>query len=310
MHLLIPFACSNAPGCAEALRGLRLPNLDALLQRLVHVDTDEAALTSLSPPHERALARLYGMQAADGCLAWAALEAQQTGRSQTDAAWAWVSPVHWNVGAHHIEMTDPAMLALDPVQSRALLASMAPYFAEDGITLDQAAPDRWLARGAVFHGLASAALDRVVGRDIQLLMPSVPALRRLQNEMQMLLYTHPVNDLREARGQPSVNSFWISGTGVLPASARTDATGNVLVGRSLRDAAIHGDWGAWAAAWVELDRGACKRLLEALASAPHSRLTLCGERSAIEFGLVRQPLWRRLQRRWSPTNLPALQDSL
>ena len=37
-------------------------------------------------------------------------------------------------------------------------------------------------------------LDRVVGRDIQNSMPAVPALRRLQNEMQMLLYTHPVND--------------------------------------------------------------------------------------------------------------------
>ena len=69
MHLLIPFASSDAPGCAEALRGLRLPHLEALLQRLVLVETDAGATGTLSPPHERALARLQGLRAADGCIA-------------------------------------------------------------------------------------------------------------------------------------------------------------------------------------------------------------------------------------------------
>lgn len=310
MHLLIPFACSDAPGCTESLRGLRLPHLDALLQRMVPVDTDRGAATSLSPPHERVLARLHGMQAADGCLAWAALEARQTGRGHTGDAWAWISPAHWNVAAHHIEMTDPAALALDDAQSHALLGAMAPYFSEDGIALEYASPDRWLARGTVFQGLHSAALERVAGRDIQLLMPAVPALRRLQNEMQMLLYTHPVNDARESRGQASVNSFWVSGTGALPPTARTDPAAPVQTDRSLRDAAVHGDWAAWAAAWIALDRHACKQLLEAHSSEPDSRLTLCGERHAITFAAVREPPWRRLQRRWKPTTLHSLQDRL
>jgi hypothetical protein len=34
-------------------------------------------------------------------------------------------------------------------------------------------------------------------------------LQRLQSEMQMLLYNHPVNNARDARRQISVNSFWL-----------------------------------------------------------------------------------------------------
>jgi hypothetical protein len=42
-------------------------------------------------------------------------------------------------------------------------------------------------------------------------MPSGPparAFRKLQNEVQVSWYTHPVNAAREARGQAPVNSFW------------------------------------------------------------------------------------------------------
>ncbi len=40
-------------------------------------------------------------------------------------------------------------------------------------------------------------------------------MKLLQNEMQMLLYTHALNDERAARRQLPVNSFWLSGTGAL-----------------------------------------------------------------------------------------------
>ena len=310
MHLLIPFASSDAAGCAETAQSLRLPHLEALLQRLVPVDSDNAPASSLSPPHERALARLCGMAAADGCIAWAAREAQHNRLDPTDAAWAWIAPAHWNVGAHHIDMTDPLALGLDEAQSRVLLAAMAPYFAEDGITLEYAAPDRWLAHGEVFRALPSAALDRVVGRDIQAWMPLVPALRRLQNEMQMLLYTHPANDARSARGQTSVNSFWVSGTGAMPAAGASVAAPAVTEIRSLRDAALHGDWAAWSRSWVAVDAQACQELLGRLGREPDSRLILCGERNALSFGAGHGNPWRRLRRRWTRPRLQALQDQL
>lgn len=55
-HLLIPYAASRAPGAQEALKGLALPHLDRLLARLSTADASPGEETSLTPPHERALA--------------------------------------------------------------------------------------------------------------------------------------------------------------------------------------------------------------------------------------------------------------
>jgi hypothetical protein len=94
-----------------------------------------------------------------------------------------------------------------------------PFFEEDGIALHASpTPGRWLARARIFDGLATASIDRAVGYPISQWSPlgdSARPLRRLQNEMQMLLYTQRVNDDRAARGVPPINSFWLSGTGAL-----------------------------------------------------------------------------------------------
>ena len=103
-------------------------------------------------------------------------------------------------------------------------------------------------------------------------------LRRLQNEMQMLLYTHRANDERTARGQLPINSFWLSGTGRLTAGAAA-ATAPTL-DTSLRAAALDDDGDAWAAAWAALDAGPVARLLERSRAGAAVRLTLCGDRAA------------------------------
>ena len=38
-------------------------------------------------------------------------------------------------------------------------------------------------------------------------------IRRLQSEAQLVFHAHPVNEAREARGEPVVNSLWLSGCG-------------------------------------------------------------------------------------------------
>jgi hypothetical protein len=175
-------------------------------------------------------------------------------------------------------------------ESLALLAAMQPYFSEDGISLHYEKPERWLARGAVFNDLATASLDRVAGRDVAHWLPAASSaipLQRLQSEMQMLLYHHPVNDDRSARGVPIVNSFWISGTGALPQLPQlphqaATAPKPVLV-TSLREAALGENWPAWAHAWQALDATECAALLATLNQGGNAELTLCGERSARTF---------------------------
>ena len=309
MHLLIPFACSTASACVDALAPLQLPNLEKLLRRLPLVNTDTGSATSLTPPHERALAQLQGLTAADGHIAWAAQEAALSGRPSNAQAWAWITPVHWDVGADHITMADSKRLGLEETQSRELLSAMRPFFEEDGITLEYATPQRWLAHGEVFADLASASLDRVAGGEISLWMPKAAPLRRLQNEMQMLLYTHPLNDARTARGLATVNSFWVSGTGQLPGGA-PPRPANLVVADSLRTAALNSDWPQWAQSWLRLDQHECRVLLEAASAGKQVKLTLCGERNAMRFESAQDGLFNRLRRRLTRTTLQALQEQL
>jgi hypothetical protein len=296
MHLLIAFAHCSAPACTEALRGLSLPNLEQLLSRLRAQSPDAGDEYSLSPPHERALARALGWTVADGCAPWAAAALPHRGIAPPAQACAWITPCHWNVATDHISMADPQDLHLNEGESRALLEAMQPYFEEDGIALTYDEPMRWLASGPVFEQLPCASLDRVIGRNIDAWLPAsaqAAPLRRLQNEMQMLLYHHPVNDLRIERGEAAVNSFWFSACGRLP-PATAAALPPPILNTDLRASALREDWQAWAQAWQALDAGACADLLAAVRQGQPTRLTLCGERCAQEFDDAPRGLLERL----------------
>jgi hypothetical protein len=294
--LLVPFASCGDPAAREALQGLRLPHLRRLLARLGVEATDAGGADTLSPPHERALARACGLPAADGLVPLAALQLQQAGQQPGTDGWAWITPSHWRVGRDHIDMALPQDLRLDADDSQALLEAMRPYFAEDGITLTYDAPLRWTARGDVFRTLPSASLDRVTGRTIDRWMPSGDAgrpVRRLQQEMQMLLYTLPLNEARQRGGLLPVNSFWVSGTGALPAGHAAASPG-LQLSPYLRDAALVGDWRGWAAAWERLDARECERLLGELDRGRPVRMTLCGEAGARTWSSAVRSGWQRL----------------
>jgi hypothetical protein len=302
MHLLIPFAFASSEGCAPVLSTLQLPHLQKLLARLTPEALDAGDEFSLSPPHERALARAQGLAAPDGLIPWAAAEAAHNPALNRRGAWAFITPCHWQVGANHIAMSGQALPDFTAQESQSLLAAMKPYFEEDGIALHYVSPNHWLACSEVFRNLPTASLDRVVGRHVDSWMPRSPAaapLRRLQNEMQMLLYTHPVNDAREARRVLPVNSFWLSGTGALnpqpPTSANSATTPPpaLTVASTLREAALNDDWAAWATAWQGLDATDCAALLAALERGESVQLTLCGERHAQTFTAQPQALVKR-----------------
>lgn len=319
-HLLIPYAASTSGGCQQALQGLALPHLDRLLARLspypAHSDTGEE--TSFSAPHERVLARALNLPAGDGRIPWAAWHRRQQGLANDGQAWAFVTPCQWHVTTDQVTLRDPDTLSLDDAASRALLAIVAPWFAEDGITLVYDQPTRWLARSPMFAELATASLERVLQRDVRAWMPDVRTARtlhRLHSEMQMLLYTHAFNDERAARGLPVINSFWVHGTGALPAappatSATTKTAAAPHIPTTLRDAALHEDWRAWAAAWVALDAGPVADLLRQAEGGAPVMLTLCGERNALGFHNAPRGLVQRFQSLFRPQRFNDVRNQL
>lgn len=297
MHLVIPFAAPAGPQCHAALERLALPHLRTLLRTLRPSGALLGTEEDLSPLPERVLTEdAY----ADGLIAWAAVRAAALPPFKPDAAYGLVSPCHLVVHADHISMQDPATLDLSDAESQALMRAMQPYFLEDGLTLHWLEASTWLAEGEALRALPTASLDRVRGQPVDRWMPRQHAaklVRRLQNEMQMLLYTHPINDARVARGAPMANSFWLSGTGDLPPHSAPVLQATVL--RELTAPALRDDPPGWAQAWQALDAGPLAKLVAALKSSPTPgaapiALTLCGNQRAQTWRQQPRSLWRRL----------------
>lgn len=306
MHLVVPYAGASFPGAARGAAEApvsvlpplpRLPHLQSLLDALSPVVRDEADELSLSPPHERAEARLRGWSGVDGLWPFAAHAARGDGLAPTPGGpgWGLLSPTYWHLGTDRVSLVDPATLRLDDAASRALFDALAPLFDGDGWALHWGAPTRWYAVHDSLASLPTASLDRVVSRNVDLWLdthPQAAAVRRLQVEAQMLLYTHPVNDARVAAGLAPVNSFWLSGTG-RPAAAEPAGAEPIEIAAPLRGPALAADAAAWADAWRALDAGPLRDALAHLRAGGTLSLTLCGERHAQRFGAPQRPAWRR-----------------
>ena len=322
-HLQLAFAACSGVSWLTTLKELPAANtryFAKLLQGMQLVATDTSDALSMSPPHERALARVHGLDSdghRDGLIPWAAWEHEQLtqhelGEETRARSWAYVSPCHWLMGREHATLTDPSALGLSEAESRTLMAAMQAYFESDGIRLHYAAPQRWLAEGEVFKGLPTASLDRVLGRSVDAWLPvghNGKTLRRLQNEMQMLLYTHPINDARTSQRQLPVNSIWFSGTGDLPAQPPSQPA-RLSAPRTLADAALRDDWQAYAVAWGALDAVEATDWLARQSVGEVVRLTLCGERSALTFESSPRSLRGRLAQLLKPKPLLDLLETL
>ncbi len=311
---MIPFSLWTLHGPeASVLAKAELPNLHAWLAQAkrseVQVDVvQEPLLATLSPPHERARALVMGWSAQDGCLPWAARVAAERGLAANNATdgWAFITLCNWHVSNGQVTLGDPTYLQIDEATDATLFQAMQSFFAEDGITLHPHKPGQWLAQSPLLADLPTASLDRVIGRNIdpwlvgshtsaELLSPAAKLLRRLQNEMQMLLYTHPVN---EGRGL-TINSFWVHGTGALSPSARAEPE----VVHTLRQSALQQDLIGWLEAWQHIDAHVIAPMLSCVAAGESQRLVLCGEHEFHVYDSAKPSLWQRLRTRLSPTSL-------
>jgi hypothetical protein len=328
----------------QALAGMRLPHLSALLARSRVQRSLEHPAQRLSTVHEWAQAQAWGWTPTDGLLPWAAMRAQALGLDTAgEQAWAVLTLCHWHVAQGQITMASPALLSVTDAESDDLRLAMQAYCEQDGIQLHPDGPGQWLAASELFRDLPTASMDRVVGHAVEdwwagagISQPSEAAqhLRRLQNEMQMLFYTHACNESRN----PAINSFWISGTGDLAvanargghlapaahAGAKT-ATMSPSHGTPVTQS-VNGD-GTWpqpawqqpavqrlhqaaqmrhVAAWVEAWHEVDDQLLAPLADTPTAELVLCGSRHAcvVQCQPSAWPQW------WRTWRAPPLEQAL
>ncbi|MBE9609659.1 hypothetical protein [Chitinilyticum piscinae] len=130
-------------------------------------------------------------------------------------------------------------LVLQPLRSKEvrsdereqLFAALQQHFAREGWILADDAAGRWYLRLPQRPSVSFVPLQQVAGRSINQAMPQgADALfwHGLINEIQMLFYTHPVNDARSAAGEPLISGVWFSGLGEWPLPAPLPALAPML----------------------------------------------------------------------------------
>ena len=250
--------------------------------------------------------------------------------------WLRADPVHLRPDRSRLVLA-AAIDDLDKEEAAALVTALNRHFAPDGIIFGIAPAGHWYLRTERPPRIATVPLVQTLGHDIDPRLPSGEdglAWHRVINEAQMVLHAQPVNDARETRGQPAVNSIWPWGGGTLPAPTAApytavwsdDPLANALAGNAHRplpsdiekwfaeaaggetqllvfsalerDAAA-GDLNAWQAELMRFDRDWIAPLLMALRKRKIAavRLVIPGPEQSIESELTSSRLWRWWRRR-------------
>ena len=331
--LVLPSALPVPEFAPDLVRALQAPALASLLsrtsaQRRLPADESVRAL-----PHETWLARALGL-GSTGLPAFAGAAMRGYGLEASGGTWLIVNPVHIEIARTHLMMGDPRHLGLAEADSRALFDAARPYVEEAGHVLLYGDAQTWFLRADDWAGLDTATPDAALGMDLTDWMPlgeRAAAFRRLQNEIQILWHTHPVNAAREARRLPAVNAFWpwgaasaasaagmpvncarlaafdtaawlarLAGTAALDLSRFAPAIDGdtLLVCGSAAPYAAAADWGGWVGVMTQLEAQLFAPILESLKNGRirEVKLVLSHRDALLEAttnAMAQRKFWRR-----------------
>ncbi len=150
-------------------------------------------------------------------LAAGALTLLAAGGEPAGHSWSRADPVHLRLMRDRLLVVPPAALRLTSGEAEGLCDALNRHFGER-LVLQVIDAVRWIARTPAALTLGSTPPLALAGRDVALAMPASTVVRQLLNDAQMVLHAHPVNEAREARGEPAINSVWLWGAGRLAAS--------------------------------------------------------------------------------------------
>ncbi|HPU52711.1 MAG TPA: hypothetical protein PK359_14215 [Burkholderiaceae bacterium] len=201
-------AADTDPDARGGMDPPRSAGLDAWLARGGVIRDDSLSGTPLAElPEDDFLRRLFGVPAG------VSVEALAGAACGLAMPYWRVTPCHLHLGMDHAMLTDPPQLQLTPAEAQALCATVAPSFAERGLTLVTPTAHTWFVQGGPW-ALQTHAWTQASGRNIAAYQPTGAQARdwrRLLTEVQMLWHEHPVNQARATRGLRAVNALWLDG---------------------------------------------------------------------------------------------------
>jgi hypothetical protein len=204
VHLLISDLFLPAEFAGEVCAGLHLPALEKILSR------GKCEINQIVA-FEDTLCELFSMRSE---LTVAQLSAAYDGLSE--GCWLRADPVHLRLQREQVVLLPEVRLSA--AEAQALCASLNEHFAGDGLTFFAPDPQRWYVRVDQTPDMSTVPMSLAAGRNIHGNLPTGPESGRwhqLFNEVQMLLFAHPLNQARESRGELPVNSVWFWGNGAV-----------------------------------------------------------------------------------------------
>jgi hypothetical protein len=146
-------------------------------------------------------------------LASASLTRRGSGAEWQKGSCLHVEPIHLAAGLDDLRLMFPPPMSTE--ENDALFASMQLLMSLAGFELHRSEQsDRWFMWCANQYGWHTYSPRSGFAGRLQDIMPRgdhAAELKRLMTEMQMLLHDHPVNQQRQRRGIPTINSLWFWG---------------------------------------------------------------------------------------------------
>jgi len=218
LHLLIPALFWPDHSHLEVYHGLQLSALETILAK-------SQLIESSGQDVEAWLCQAFSVEKQqDWPVAPIMLEIDGEGIEVGNDYWLRADPVHLRIENNHILLADSQILNISLKEAILLADTINKQFATDGLTLLPLSPNRWYLQNSTLPDLQTHLLGEVAGKNINHLLPSgkdgVVWNKRI-NEIQMLLYDNPLNQIREANGELAINSLWIWGGGIRPGTIST-----------------------------------------------------------------------------------------
>ena len=164
------------------------------------------------------LKSLFKPKQTNAAIAWALLQnkaGKQASNQDKLAYWLYATPVHLVLQRDTFSLAAPVPLSLDTDEADALTAALNQHFASDGLAFIWH-ENTWFLSLQTSPQISTTAPQAAINKDISAYLPTGEGATKwasFTNEIQMLLFDHPVNIAREAKRLPAINSIWCYGGG-------------------------------------------------------------------------------------------------
>lgn len=156
------------------------------------------------------LKKLFSSKKPNAAIAW-----QQAGNQAERAFWLYAAPVHLVLQRDSFSLAEPVPQPLESDEIDALTAALNKHFRADDLQFFWN-ENQWFLRLEIDPNIQTYTPEAALNQDIRAYAPTGEGAMqwaKFQNEVQMLLFEHAVNQARESKRLPIINSIWCYGGG-------------------------------------------------------------------------------------------------